>query len=158
MSTPPTPRWPRLSRPERSWVKPPFWSRIRRRSSSTGCWAVSLGEVGRIADEGTPVAVVDTAFAGVAPMPPYVLIALVGPAIAYHNNETLTKAFPERFYRRRICTRWSKRANGRSTVPTENSDPEVESLLVVGDKQLSPEEVRSITPRRPRRRNPQDAR
>ena len=31
-------------------------------------------------------------------MPPFVLLGLVGPAIALHNNETLAKAFPDRFY------------------------------------------------------------
>ena len=31
-------------------------------------------------------------------MPPFMLISLVGPAIALHNSETLTKAFPDRFY------------------------------------------------------------
>ena len=31
-------------------------------------------------------------------MPPFVLIGLVGPAIALHNGETLVKAFPDRFY------------------------------------------------------------
>ncbi|WP_243057403.1 3-hydroxyacyl-CoA dehydrogenase NAD-binding domain-containing protein [Nocardioides sp. SR21] len=57
-----------------------------------------MGEVGKIVDEGTPVTVVDGAFAGVAPMPPFVLLSLVGPAIALHNNETLHRAFPDRFY------------------------------------------------------------
>ena len=57
-----------------------------------------MGEVGRIVDEGTPVTVADGAFAGVAPMPPFMLLSLVGPAIALHNNETLHRAFPERFY------------------------------------------------------------
>ena len=38
-----------------------------------------MGEVGRIVDEGTPVPVADGAFAGVAPMPPFVLLSLVGP-------------------------------------------------------------------------------
>ena len=57
-----------------------------------------MGEVGRIVDEGTPVPVADGAFAGVAPMPPFVLLSLVGPAIALHNNETLHGAFPDRFY------------------------------------------------------------
>ena len=33
-----------------------------------------MGEVGRIVDEGTPVPVADGAFAGVAPMPPFVLL------------------------------------------------------------------------------------
>ena len=31
-------------------------------------------------------------------MPPFVLLSLVGPAIALHNNETLHGAFPDRFY------------------------------------------------------------
>ncbi len=57
-----------------------------------------LGEVGRIVDEGTPMQVADGAFAGVAPMPPFVLLGMVGPAVALHNNETLHDAFPARFY------------------------------------------------------------
>jgi 3-hydroxyacyl-CoA dehydrogenase len=57
-----------------------------------------LSEVGRIVDEGTPLEVADRAFAGVAPMPPFVLLGLVGPAIALHNNESLHAAFPARFH------------------------------------------------------------
>src|SRR6185312_7534479 len=57
-----------------------------------------MGEVGRVTDEGTPLEVADGAFAGLAPMPPFVLLALVGPAIALHNSETLARAFPDRFY------------------------------------------------------------
>ncbi len=57
-----------------------------------------MGEAARILDEGTPIEVVDRAFAGLAPMPPFVLIGLVGPAIALHNGETLVRSFPDRFY------------------------------------------------------------
>ncbi|MBE3073465.1 MAG: 3-hydroxyacyl-CoA dehydrogenase, partial [Actinobacteria bacterium] len=57
-----------------------------------------MGEVGRIVDEGTPLDVADRAFAGFAPMPPFVLLGLVGPAIALHNSETLHGAFPQRFH------------------------------------------------------------
>ena len=57
-----------------------------------------MGEVGRIVDEGTPMQLADRAFAGVAPMPPFELLAMVGPAVALHNNETLHDAFPARFY------------------------------------------------------------
>lgn len=57
-----------------------------------------MGEAGRIADEGTPFELVEKAFAGVTPMPPFMLISLVGPAIALHNSETLHGAFPDRFY------------------------------------------------------------
>ena len=31
-------------------------------------------------------------------MPPFVLLGLVGPAIALHNSETLRRAFADRFY------------------------------------------------------------
>lgn len=57
-----------------------------------------MGEVGRIVDEGTPLDVADRAFAGVTPMPPFVLLGLVGPAVALHNSQTLAHAFPERFH------------------------------------------------------------
>jgi 3-hydroxyacyl-CoA dehydrogenase/enoyl-CoA hydratase/carnithine racemase len=56
-----------------------------------------MGEVGRIVDEGTPMEVADRSFVGVAPMPPFVLVAMVGPAVALHNSETLHSAFPSRF-------------------------------------------------------------
>jgi 3-hydroxyacyl-CoA dehydrogenase/enoyl-CoA hydratase/carnithine racemase len=57
-----------------------------------------MGEVARIVDDGTPLDVADRAFAGFAPMPPFVLLGLVGPAIALHNSETLQGAFPKRFH------------------------------------------------------------
>ena len=57
-----------------------------------------MGEAGKIVDEGTDVETVEKAFAGITPMPPFMLISLVGPAIALHNSETLHGAFPERFY------------------------------------------------------------
>ncbi|HET7474701.1 MAG TPA: 3-hydroxyacyl-CoA dehydrogenase NAD-binding domain-containing protein [Dermatophilaceae bacterium] len=54
-------------------------------------------EVLRLVDEGTPIEVVDASFAGLAPMPPFVLFGLVGPAIALHNVASLHAAFPDRF-------------------------------------------------------------
>ncbi len=54
-------------------------------------------EVSRVVDEGTPLEVADRSFGGLAPMPPFVLLGLVGPAIALHNTETLHRAFPDRF-------------------------------------------------------------
>ncbi len=91
-----------------------------------------MGEVARVVDEGTPIEVVDAAFAGLAPMPPFVLLGLVGPAIALHNNETLAAAYPERFYvsdgLRRIV------AEGKRSVYTERDgrpvvDEEVRALM-----------------------------
>jgi 3-hydroxyacyl-CoA dehydrogenase/enoyl-CoA hydratase/carnithine racemase len=106
-----------------------------------------MGEVARVVDEGTPIEVADRAFAGLAPMPPFILLGLVGPAIALHNNETLAKAFPDRFYvsenlRKVVAAKkpaiytWPE---GRPVV-----DPEVEALF---DKPADPvvlttEEVR----------------
>ncbi len=57
-----------------------------------------MGEVSRVVDEGTPVEVADASFAGLAPMPPFVLLSLVGPAVALHNSETLHGAFGDRFF------------------------------------------------------------
>ncbi|GAB6984961.1 3-hydroxyacyl-CoA dehydrogenase NAD-binding domain-containing protein [Nocardioides pyridinolyticus] len=88
-----------------------------------------MGEVGRIVDEGTPVPVVDGAFAGVAPMPPFVLLSLVGPAIALHNNETLHAAFPDRFYVSPALERVVAARKGSYYGPDGAIDPEVEALL-----------------------------
>jgi 3-hydroxyacyl-CoA dehydrogenase/enoyl-CoA hydratase/carnithine racemase len=105
-----------------------------------------MGEVARIADEGTPISVVDSAFAGVTPMPPYTLIALVGPAIAYHNNETLHAAFPDRFYLSENLHKVVEAKKGSFYGPDGKTlDPEVEALLTVGSTQLSAEEVRRRT-------------
>ena len=65
-------------------------------------------------------------------MPPFVLLGLVGPAIALHNTETLHAAFPDRFYvsanLRRVVAAGKKAfyvwPEGRPVV-----DPEVAALL-----------------------------
>jgi 3-hydroxyacyl-CoA dehydrogenase/enoyl-CoA hydratase/carnithine racemase len=104
-----------------------------------------MGEVGRIVDEGTPVPVVDGAFAGVAPMPPFVLLSLVGPAIALHNNETLHGAFPDRFYVSPALERVVAAKKASYYGPDGTLDPEVEALLETPASPvvLSPAEVRS---------------
>ena len=105
-----------------------------------------MGEVARIADEGTPITTVDAAFAGVTPMPPYQLIALVGPAIAYHNNETLAHAFPDRFYLSENLHRVVEAKKGSFYGPDGRTlDPEVEALLQVGSVVKTAEEVRRQT-------------
>ncbi len=88
-----------------------------------------MGEVGRIVDEGTPLPVADGAFAGVAPMPPFFLLSLVGPAIALHNSETLHGAFPDRFY---VSPNLKDLvAAGKTSVylPDFSIDPEVAELF-----------------------------
>jgi 3-hydroxyacyl-CoA dehydrogenase len=106
-----------------------------------------MGEVARIADEGTPIPVVDSAFAGVAPMPPYVLLSLVGPAIALHNNETLYGAFPDRFYVSENLRRVVE-ARKQSFYGADGAlDPEVAALLVQPESPVvkTAEEVREQT-------------
>ncbi|HEY0775612.1 MAG TPA: 3-hydroxyacyl-CoA dehydrogenase NAD-binding domain-containing protein [Nocardioidaceae bacterium] len=101
-----------------------------------------MGEVSRIIDEGTPVKVADGAFAGVAPMPPFVLLSLVGPAVALHNNQTLQRAFPDRFY---VSPNLEKLvAAGKPAIYGADGevDPEVAEIFETGDVVLSAEEVR----------------
>jgi 3-hydroxyacyl-CoA dehydrogenase/enoyl-CoA hydratase/carnithine racemase len=58
-----------------------------------------MGEVTRAVDEGTPFSVADSALDGLGlPMSPFLLLALVGPAVALHVAETMHEAFPDRFY------------------------------------------------------------
>ncbi|GLY78202.1 3-hydroxyacyl-CoA dehydrogenase NAD-binding domain-containing protein [Actinoallomurus iriomotensis] len=57
-----------------------------------------LAEIVQTVEEGTPIDVAERAAAPLGlPMPPFVLMGLVGPAIALHVNETLHEAFPDRF-------------------------------------------------------------
>jgi 3-hydroxyacyl-CoA dehydrogenase/enoyl-CoA hydratase/carnithine racemase len=88
-----------------------------------------MGEVGKIVDEGTPLPVADGAFAGVAPMPPFFLLSMVGPAVALHNNETLFGAFPDRFYVSPNLQRFV--AAGKTSVyaPDFTLDPEVAEIF-----------------------------
>ncbi|WP_036507810.1 3-hydroxyacyl-CoA dehydrogenase NAD-binding domain-containing protein [Nocardioides sp. URHA0020] len=104
-----------------------------------------MGEVGRIVDEGTPVTVADAAFAGVAPMPPFVLLSLVGPAIALHNNETLHGAFPDRFYVSPALERVVAARKSSYYGPDGALDPEVVTLLETPSSPvvLEPAEVRT---------------
>ncbi len=55
-------------------------------------------EILQAVEEGTPIEVVERATQPLGlPMSPFVLMGLVGPAIALHVGETLHAAFPERF-------------------------------------------------------------
>jgi 3-hydroxyacyl-CoA dehydrogenase len=101
-----------------------------------------MGEVSRIVDEGTPMKVADGAFAGVAPMPPFVLLSLVGPAVALHNNQTLQRAFPDRFY---VSPNLEKLvAAGKPAIYGADGevDPEVAEMFETGDEALTAEQVR----------------
>ncbi len=58
----------------------------------------SMVETVKLVDEGNDFKDVDEALWALGtPMPPFALLALVGPAIALHTNETLAGAFPDRY-------------------------------------------------------------
>jgi len=105
-----------------------------------------LGEVTAAADGGTPIEVADRALEPLGlPMSPFVLLQLVGPAVALHVAETMHEAFPDRFtvsenLRRLVAAGkpgvyiWPE---GRPVV-----DPEVAGLFETGSTVLSGDEVR----------------
>jgi 3-hydroxyacyl-CoA dehydrogenase/enoyl-CoA hydratase/carnithine racemase len=106
-----------------------------------------MGEISRVVDEGTPIEVADNSVAGLAPMPPFVLLALVGPAIALHNSETLHGAFGDRFYvsenlRKIVAARKQSIYVWDSGKP--ELDPEIAAFFEVADPPtvLTGEEVR----------------
>ena len=78
-------------------------------------------------------------------MPPFVLLSLVGPAIALHNNETLHGAFPDRFYVSPALERVVAARKASYYGPDGALDPEVEALLETPADPvvLTPEEVRT---------------
>ena len=105
-----------------------------------------LGEVTRAVDEGTPFEVADKALEPLGlPMSPFVLLQLVGPAVALHVAETMHEAFPDRFTVSENLGRLV--AAGKTGVyvwdgPTPSVDPEVAELFQQGDSPASEHEVR----------------
>lgn len=106
-----------------------------------------LGEITQTVDEGTPAAVADSALLSLGlPMSPFMLLQLVGPAVALHVWQTLQAAFPDRFavsenLRRLVeagrTTLWSFDEQGKPSL-----DDETRSLMVIGDRPLTAEQVR----------------
>ena len=105
-----------------------------------------LGEVTAAVDEGTPFEVADRALGPLGlPMSPFVLLQLVGPAVALHVAETMHEAFPDRFPVSANLARMV--AAGKTGVylwegATQSVDPEVAELFELGTNPLSEEEVR----------------
>ena len=106
-----------------------------------------LGEVTTAVDRGTPIEVADRALEPLGlPMSPFLLLMLVGPAVALHTSETLHSAFPDRF---------GVSQNLRSLVEAgkpgvyvwdesgQHVDPEVVALFTGGDAPMSAHDVRT---------------
>jgi 3-hydroxyacyl-CoA dehydrogenase/enoyl-CoA hydratase/carnithine racemase len=106
-----------------------------------------MGEVTHAADEGTPIDVADRALAPLGlPMSPFVLLQLVGPAVALHVAETMHDAFPERFAvsdnLRRLVEAgkpgiWSWNEKGQPYLADDTT-----ALFEQGDTVLTDDEVR----------------
>ena len=105
-----------------------------------------LGEVTRAVDEGTEFEVADKALEPLGlPMSPFVLLQLVGPAVALHVAETMHEAFPDRFGVSENLGRLV--AAGKTGVyvwegATPKVDPEVAALFQQGSSPLTEDEVR----------------
>ena len=105
-----------------------------------------LGEVTAAVDEGTPIEVADRALNPLGlPMSPFILLALVGPAVALHVAETMHAAFPDRYgvsdNLRRLVE--AKKAGIYSwDTGKQEIDPEVAALFQHGDRASTEEEVR----------------
>jgi 3-hydroxyacyl-CoA dehydrogenase/enoyl-CoA hydratase/carnithine racemase len=105
-----------------------------------------LGEVTKSVDEGTTFEVADKALEPLGlPMSPFVLLQLVGPAVALHVAETMHEAFPHRFY---VSDNLAKLvAAGKPGVylwegSTPRVDPEVLELFAQGDSPVAEDDVR----------------
>lgn len=106
-----------------------------------------LGAVTASVDAGTDPYVADRALAPLGlPMPPFVLLQLVGPAVALHVAETLHGHYPDRFavsenLRRLVAAGksgiWSWGADGKPYL-----DDETKTLLTVGDSPETEQELR----------------
>ena len=102
-----------------------------------------LGEILATVDEGTPFEVAEHAPDPLGlPTTPFLLLQLVGPAVALHVGETLHAAYPDRFgvsSKLRALV-----AAGQTAVygPDFSVAPAVAAILAGGDRPSTPEQVR----------------
>jgi 3-hydroxyacyl-CoA dehydrogenase len=98
-----------------------------------------LGEITAAVDEGTPFEVAEHAADPLGlPMSPFMLLQLVGPAIALHVAQTLHEAFPGRFS---VSAKLRALAeSGKTSVyrPDFSVDPGVLAVLGGGDHPAAP--------------------
>jgi len=105
----------------------------------------SMMETLKLVDEGNDFQEVDQAiFALGTPMPPFMLMALVGPAIALHTAETLEVAFPDRFQISGNLKELVARKKPGVYGPDGQIDPEVKEFWKQAKtpKKSTPEEMR----------------
>ena len=106
-----------------------------------------MGEILKAVDEGTDPVTADKSVEPLGlPLSPFVLLQLVGPAVAKHVAQTLHDAFPDRYGVSSNLDRIV--AAGKSGIYLWNEkgqpyvDPEIEAMLVTDGKPSTPEELR----------------
>ena len=109
-----------------------------------------MAEIFATVDEGTPVEVADAALRPLGlPMSPYVLLQLVGPAVALHVEENLHAAFGDRFPV--SANLQALVASGKASIYdwTADGEPyvsdETAKLFAVGNRPSASEQVRERT-------------
>ncbi|HZE40181.1 MAG TPA: 3-hydroxyacyl-CoA dehydrogenase NAD-binding domain-containing protein [Stackebrandtia sp.] len=106
-----------------------------------------LGEIFARVDEGTDLEVADHAVDTLGlPMTPFVLLQLVGPAVAQHVAQTLHLAYPDRYG---VSSNLDKLVKaGKSSVyvwdatGTPSPDPDLASIMEFGDSPSEPEDIK----------------
>ncbi len=102
-----------------------------------------LGEITDAVDEGTPVEVAERAPEPLGlPMSPFLLLQLVGPAIALHVAETLHAAFPDRYHVSPKLRALVESGHTSLYRPDFTFDPEVLAAFSGGDRPSTEDQVR----------------
>jgi 3-hydroxyacyl-CoA dehydrogenase/enoyl-CoA hydratase/carnithine racemase len=101
-----------------------------------------LGEITRAVDEGTPFEVAEHAADELGlPMSPFMLLQLVGPAIALHVAETMATAFPDRFAVSPKLRALVESGKTSIYLPDFTVDPEILAALAGGSSPSTGAEV-----------------
>jgi 3-hydroxyacyl-CoA dehydrogenase/enoyl-CoA hydratase/carnithine racemase len=101
-----------------------------------------LGAVLGTVDDGTPFEVAEHAPDPLGlPMPPFLLLQLVGPAVALHVGETLHEAFPARFAVSEKLRALVAAGKNAVYAPDFSVDPEVAAILAGGTQPSTGEQV-----------------
>ncbi|TQL79236.1 3-hydroxyacyl-CoA dehydrogenase [Stackebrandtia endophytica] len=106
-----------------------------------------LGEIFACVDEGTDIEVADHAVDSLGlPMTPFMLLQLVGPAVARHVAGTLHQAFPDRY---KVSANLDRLVEaGKSSVYVWDAqgkpsvDPDIPSIMEFGTNPSTPEQIR----------------
>jgi 3-hydroxyacyl-CoA dehydrogenase/enoyl-CoA hydratase/carnithine racemase len=106
-----------------------------------------LGEITACVDEGTPFEVAEHATDALGlPMPPFLLLQLVGPAVALHVMRTLAAAYPDRFAVSPKLQALVEAGQAAVYRPDFSVDPAVAAILAPrgdGDRPSTAEQVRT---------------